>query len=686
MTENDVVTSSGLGKAERGLWAAFPAGRWVDLRTGDPAQDDLDKAGEWGPDRTIRAEVIAALLLGAAASEPGRFPAVRLRGARVLGRLDMIGTTLTCALVCEYCWLDTAPRFVETTTKTVRFVDSRIPGFNGARMGVDGIFNLYRTRVGSVVRLDGATIAGEMCLREAVIGNGGEEAVAARGLTVDGDLDCRELVSCGPVRLVNARVSGSVYLTGAKIRWRGSPALDASNAVIGAEFDGDRMAVDGETRLHHARIAGSLLLDTAELYNPGGASLSAVGLSVQGGTSCKGVTATGELRFAGARLDATLTLVDATLSNRDGAALTLDRARLADLDATGLNVTAGSVQVIGAQVAGRLNLAAMRVDSGPGTTALDASGTSIGRRLVLAGAQVSGEVCACTTRVGSRVWLHGARIENPGGMALRLAPIDVAFDILGERMTVAGGIDLTGAKIGGHLDLKQTRLINAGGTALIAHGVQVAQASIQPAESVQGTVDLSHARIGVLRDDPHTWPTELRFSGLSYEALEPQLPAWQRLNWLARDPDAHSQPYEQLAAHYTRTGWPAAARHVLYAAERRQRSSKALPGRAWSLLQDITVGYGYRPARAAAWLAVLLAIGSVTYALAPPAPLSASGAPHFNPVVYTLDLLLPVVDLGQKHAFNPAGAEQWLSYLLVAAGWVLATTIAASAARIVSRR
>ena len=41
---------------------------------------------------------------------------------------------------------------------------------------------------------------------------------------------------------------------------------------------------------------------------------------------------------------------------------------------------------------------------------------------------------------------------------------------------------------------------------------------------------------------------------------------------------------------------------------------------------------------------------------------------------------MPVVNLGQKYAFNPAGAEQWLSYLLVAAGWVLATTIAASAA------
>ena len=85
-------------------------------------------------------------------------------------------------------------------------------------------------------------------------------------------------------------------------------------------------------------------------------------------------------------------------------------------------------------------------------------------------------------------------------------------------------------------------------------------------------------------------------------------------------------------------------------------------------------------------LALLLATGSAIFTAAPPPPLQPGAAPHFNPVAYTLDLLLPVVDLGQKHAFNPAGAEQWLSYLLTAAGWVLATTIAAGAARVLSRR
>jgi hypothetical protein len=73
----------------------------------------------------------------------------------------------------------------------------------------------------------------------------------------------------------------------------------------------------------------------------------------------------------------------------------------------------------------------------------------------------------------------------------------------------------------------------------------------------------------------------------------------------------------------------------------------------WSFLQDVTVGYGYRPARAALWLATLLVIGSITYAAAPPAPLSPEQAPHFSSVIYTLDLLLPVVDLARNTPSTP---------------------------------
>jgi hypothetical protein len=124
---------------------------------------------------------------------------------------------------------------------------------------------------------------------------------------------------------------------------------------------------------------------------------------------------------------------------------------------------------------------------------------------------------------------------------------------------------------------------------------------------------------------------------------------------------------------------------VLHERERVQRRSRNLAPRIWGVLQDVTVGYGYRPRRALAWLGILMATGSVVFSVAPPPPLQAGAAPHFNGIIYTLDLLLPVVNLGQKYAFNPGGPEQWLSYLFIAAGWTLATTVAAGAARVLQR-
>jgi hypothetical protein len=54
--------------------------------------------------------------------------------------------------------------------------------------------------------------------------------------------------------------------------------------------------------------------------------------------------------------------------------------------------------------------------------------------------------------------------------------------------------------------------------------------------------------------------------------------------------------------------------------------------------------------------------------------------------MYTLDVLLPIVDFGQQSAFTPRGAQQWLGYVLIAAGWILATTVAAGIARTLRRQ
>ncbi|HEY0537980.1 MAG TPA: hypothetical protein VGD53_06410 [Actinoallomurus sp.] len=673
-------------EAESLLWRVFPSGRWADLRSGSPDADDVRGGSAWGPERTIRAETIRALLLGAGGVEPGRYPAVRLCGARVTGRLDLMGATVGYALVCEDCYFEKPLRFVEASTRTVRIVGSRLPAFNGARMRVDGILNLTASRIEQGLRLDRAKVSGEVTLGGVIVGGDGDGvAVAADGLTVDGNVECNEgFTADGAVRIRGARLTGSMTMDDARLSCSAEPALDARNLNVDGWFIARRAVVDGEFGLTNARIAGWLDVSGSRLRNPGRTAFGGGGLTVDGGLWCHlGYGVEGEMRLVGARLGGNLTLTDAELSNPGGTALNLDRTIVGELDAGGLTVSGGQVSLVGTEVGGRLILEQARLDDGLDGTALIADGLSA-RTLLMSGLHSRGALVIRTARIPGRVSLHGASLRS-SGTALRLSRTEVGADLFCADMTVEGRVKLSGARVDRQLILRGTRLANPGGVALDAQSLHAGELSLPGA--IEGSVELHHARIGVLRDDPDHWPSTLYLDGLTYEALEPQLAATRRLSWLSRDPDGcPPQPYEQLAALYGRIGRPAEARRVLYARELDQRRTKTTVGRIWSTLQDVTVGYGYRPWRAMLWLALLLVLGSVLYGLAPPQPLKAGEAPHFNPMMYTLDLLLPIVDLGQQNAYNPAGAAQWFSYFLVAAGWILATTIAAGIARVITRR
>lgn len=156
---------------------------------------------------------------------------------------------------------------------------------------------------------------------------------------------------------------------------------------------------------------------------------------------------------------------------------------------------------------------------------------------------------------------------------------------------------------------------------------------------------------------------------------------------LERDREGYvPHAYEQLTAAYRRIGDDRAARQVQLAKQRRHRATLAWYGRLWGHVQDATVGYGFHPLRACVWLVSLLAVGTVAYSLHHPPPLKADEAPRFNALFYTLDLLLPVISFGQEGAFAPRGWYQSLSYALVIAGWILATTVFAGVTRTVNRQ
>ena len=107
------------------MWDAFPTGRTVELAPftpsgNSPAGANAPSDGHtWGPERTVRAQVITSLLLGARDVAAGSAPAVRLTGARITGPLEIVGGTVEHDLSLSGCHLDEPIRLTGTTARTV---------------------------------------------------------------------------------------------------------------------------------------------------------------------------------------------------------------------------------------------------------------------------------------------------------------------------------------------------------------------------------------------------------------------------------------------------------------------------------------------------------------------------------------------------------------------------------------
>ncbi|MDW4909945.1 membrane-associated oxidoreductase [Streptomyces sp. ADMS] len=348
----------------------------------------------------------------------------------------------------------------------------------------------------------------------------------------------------------------------------------------------------------------------------------------------------------------------------------------------------GPVRLAGSQIAGALFMdGAELITSDASVAVLQLNQSVLGDGFAAPGLRARGEVRLDGATVGGSVNLEGADLSNPGGRALSAQSLEVRADVRARRLRAEGGIDLRGARITGRLDLNRSRLSNPGGMALRASSCVIGELWLFRSEPLDGTLHLRRSRIDVLGFEPQVVAGEVLFNNLSYTALTPHEPAERRLPLLERDGDGYvPYAYEQLAAAYRHVGDEGAARRVQLAKLRRHRATLPWLGRAWGHLQDLTVGYGFRPLRAAVWLLSLLAAGSTVYALHHPHPLKADEAPEFNPVFYTLDLLLPVISFGQEGAFAPVGGYQFLSYVLILTGWILATTVIAGVSRSVTRQ
>jgi hypothetical protein len=427
------------------------------------------------------------------------------------------------------------------------------------------------------------------------------------------------------------------------------------------------------------------------------AGLRAERLEARGGIYLRGALISDEVNISESRLGGNLECDGAVIRAETGCAL----------NAAGLEIR--SVLARGARLQGGINLSGARLGadfdcseaiiSNAKAIAIDASEIQAGGSVVVRSARVEGEMRLVASQIAGDLDCTDAGLLNPDLNALDMsrAAVGGAFFLRGEAR-IDGVLAMTGASIGTMHD----------------------QASCWPRA---GNLLLNRCQYGAFIDSPVDAKSRLE---------------WLARQTCQSGEDFWPQPYEQLAAVFREMGHVEDSRTVLLVKERLQRRARRARARnpVWRAifgLQDgilaVTVGYGRQPLLALVWLLFFWALGVGVFANAerfgaikpngavvlrsPEWTLCGIGSsqqrfllssqqlvsglaqggqtqlecflnqpeaasyPAFNPWMYSLDTLLPVLEMGQKAFWRPnqseAGGGLAISYFYFhsVVGWAL---------------
>jgi hypothetical protein len=574
------------------------------------------------------------------------------------------------------------------------------------RLQLAGALLAANLEVHGQMRIPGLRTGGNINLAGALLNSPEGYALDGNGLHVGGNLQCipsskRRFQSIGRLYLPSARIDSDFSLRGALLK----PADEDYNDGGNQRFFDQRATLIAD----RMQVSGNVVLD-------------------------KDLASTGTLRIVNARIGGSLQLSGATIDLSDGNEPFEEqtgkglpgpyRYRALHLDGTEIG---GGIDARDTRIAGQVRLVDVNAR---GSVVLDGSVLSnrngdvvegrrftTGGNLDARGVVVFGSMLLPEASIGANFDLRFSRLVNPGRYRRdqsRKPSVDLRVAHIGRDLVCARGeqqpfsaqgeIRIRRAEIGRQTNFQGAELgSRLSETAINAFGLITQELRVDVAAAPRGHVNLRHARCATLADNDKFWDAtgHISLHDFRYDALaEPieldddtQVKHRLRLLRNAMGDIYRPGPYDQFASMLRANGNEEHASTVLIDKQRWRYTALAegyrflgFPVLLWSWLQRWIVGYGYRPMRALLWLVALLVVGSVWFSLQPE-PVEANTDDHlvWNPVLFTIDQLVPIVDFGHKNRWHFDGASQWITAGLVAAGWILATTVAAGITRMLRR-
>jgi hypothetical protein len=548
--------------------------------------------------------------------------ALRVRGARITGHLNLGGRRLPVPIEFRDCVFTGKVYLAKSRVPELSLRGSYFPyGISGRGLRVAGALNLTDCHFDD--RLYLKRLGAEIVFMDGVIAHGsGEFAVQLRGADITQELYCRNgFMTRGCTTVYGAKIGGQLIMDGARLENPGGTALVAPNLELGQDLRLRRATVIGRVDLLKAKIGGDLALNGSTLANPGGEAL------------CADMVHVGQNVF------------------------------LHD----GFNAQ-GEVSLFLSRVEGRMEVDKARLHN-PRGLALDVSRAEIGQSVILSGLSAHGELKLYAANIGGNLSLDGVTVTNPGAIALDGVQCRVGQSMWLDR----------GARLDGIADLSNMRITNR---------LRLADADI-------ASLRAGELSVAILDDDPRCWPDDSHIGGMRYHRLpeDGRGSPRARIGWLKRLLSRYSpQPYAQLVAAYRGSGSVTAARMVVMAKEdARRRDHRNWLRRAvstvWSAVLRWTIGYGYAPWRAVGWAIALFAAAWLVFAGAPDSAFDSRSplTDHFEPALYALDTVLPVVQISSGTQWIVHGGYAWWEAFFASTGWFLSIVVVAGVGGVFKR-
>ncbi|CAL9556009.1 hypothetical protein SUDANB95_04498 [Actinosynnema sp. ALI-1.44] len=621
----------------------------------------------------------------------GRLRLVILSDAEVTGELDLEAGTVPSAMRFVNCGFDSPPVLEQASVAALTLSGCRLPGLEGSQLRISANLILRRCAFSGGVRLTGAHIDGRL------VGDGSRLtrpdgcALSADGMVVGQDVqfDGGFRVD-GAVRMVGARIGGQFDCDGARFDHPGGVALHLGGLVVEERtFWRHGFRVRGTAVLSGAKLVGGFDLSGAALSHPRGDALRADRLAVHSDVVFAGAVVEGRADFTGSDVRGVLDLTAGRFLNAGATAIDLSRARVAqNLVCRSGFLAEGRVLMGGAEIGGNLWCEGGRIDNTAGV-ALDATGLVVRRDVRLGDPRAATDgVRARFNATGPVVFSDasvGGSLDCTGGWftdrdeALVADRVRIGNSGTFDGMCAEGPVRIRFAKFEGNLSFVDSAICDQE-RALTLRGSEVrGRLRLKlPADPIGG-IDLRFLSVGQLDDRGSGWPERLWLNEFTYKALYDHSNVDARIACLGRNHEFAPQTYAQLARVYESAGKYDDAKHVLIAGQdagrKAGRGVRRAIARALGFVLKWTVGYGYRPLWVLYWVAALTVVGAIASAVAHPDGFrqAKSGLDvGFEPVLYTLDLLLPVVNLRQRELWVPVGWVLWGSSAFTALGWVLA--------------